>query len=290
MQQKSSLGKGLGALFPDLLDGVGKKPSYIMCGIEELSPNRYQARKDFNDREQTRLVASVKKDGIIQPIVVRRSDTGYEIIAGERRWRAAQAAGLKEVPVIIRDASDAAAAEWSLVENLMRENLNPLEEAEGYQTLINKFSLSQEEVSSRVGKDRSTIANTIRLLKLPREIRTALMNKTISPGHGRCLLMLDSPGEQIRTLNIIVKKGLNVRETERLIQKLRKTAPDKKAKKKDPYIRDLERDLSSKLMTEIQIHQRKNKGSIDIKFKTAEELNRIVTLLLNIMEGKRGSR
>lgn len=290
MQQKSSLGKGLGALFPDLLEGVSTRPSYIICGVEELSPNRFQARKDFNDREQKRLVASIKKNGIIQPIVVRRSENGYEIIAGERRWRAAQEAGLKEVPVIIRDAPDAAAAELSLLENLLRENLNPLEEAEAYQTLINKFSLSQEELSSRVGKDRSTIANTIRLLKLPREIRSALINKTISPGHARSILMLDSPGEQIKLLDVIMKKSLSVRETEGMIQKLKKVPSEKQAKKKDVFLRDLERELSSKLMTEIHIRQRKNKGSIDIKFKTAEELNRLVTILLNIIDSKRISR
>jgi ParB family chromosome partitioning protein len=290
MQPKSSLGKGLGALFPDLLDNVSTRPSYIVCGVEELSPNRFQARKDFNDKEQKRLVASIKKNGIIQPIVVRRSDSGYEIIAGERRWRAAQEAGLKEVPVVIREAPDAAAAELSLLENLLRENLNPVEEAEAYQTLINQFSLSQEELSSRVGKDRSTIANTLRLLKLPREIRSALINKTISSGHARSILMLDSPGEQVRFLNVIMKKALSVRETEGLIQKLRKKDPEKKGKKKDPLLRDLEKQLSSKLMTEIHIRQRKNKGSIDIKFKTAEELNRLVTLLLNCVEGKRISR
>ena len=290
MQPKSSLGKGLGALFPDLLDNVSTRPAYIVCGIEELSPNRFQARKDFSDREQKRLVASIKKNGIIQPIVVRRSDSGYEIIAGERRWRAAQEAGLKEVPVIIREAPDEAAAELSLLENLLRENLNPLEEAEAYQTLINKFSLSQEEVSARVGKDRSTIANTLRLLKLPREIRAALINKTISSGHARSILMLDSPGEQIRFLNVITKKALSVRETEGLIQKLRKTPAEKKGKKKDPFLRDLEKELSAKLMTEIHIRQRKNKGSIDIKFKTAEELNRLVTLLMNVVDSKRVSR
>ena len=290
MQPKSSLGKGLGALFPDLLDNVSTRPAYIVCGIEELSPNRFQARKDFSDSEQKKLVASIKKNGIIQPIVVRRSDSGYEIIAGERRWRAAQEAGLKEVPVIIREAPDEAAAELSLLENLLRENLNPLEEAEAYQTLINKFSLSQEEVSARVGKDRSTVANTLRLLKLPREIRSALINKTISPGHARSILMLNSPGEQIRFLNLIMKKALSVRETEGLIQKLRKTPSEKKSKKKDPFLLDIEEELSSRLMTEIHIRQRKNKGSIDIKFKTAEELNRLVTLLMNAVDSKRISR
>ena len=290
MQPKSSLGKGLGALFPDLLDDVSTRPSYIICGIEELSPNRFQARKDFNDREQKRLVASIKKNGIIQPIVVRKSENGYEIIAGERRWRAAQEAGLKEVPVIIREAPDAAAAELSLLENLLRENLNPLEEAEAYQTLINKFSLSQEDLSSRVGKDRSTIANTIRLLKLPREIRSALINKTISPGHARSMLMLDSPEVQIKFLEVIVKRALSVRETEGMIQKLKKVPSEKRAKKNDEFLRDLERELSSKLMTEIHIRKSKNKGSIDIRFKTQEELNRLVALLMNTNDNERISR
>lgn len=281
MPPKSSLGKGLGAMFPDLLDDVSKRPSFIVCGIEELSPNQFQSRKDFNDREQKRLVASIKKNGIIQPIVVRKTDTGYEIIAGERRWRAAQAAGFQEVPIIVRDAPDSEAAELSLMENVQREGLNALEEADAYQTLINKFGLSQEELSARVGKDRSTIANTIRLLKLPAEIKSALINRTITPGHARALLMVDTPAEQNRIFHIIRKKTLSVRETESLIQKLKKTPTETKAKKKDPLLRDLENDLSSKLMSEIHIRRHKNKGSIEIKFKSAEELNRLVTLLMN---------
>jgi ParB family chromosome partitioning protein len=284
MPPKSSLGKGLGAMFPDLLDDVSTRPSYIICGIEELSPNRFQSRRDFNDREQRRLVTSIKKNGIIQPIVVRRSDTGYEIIAGERRWRAAQAAGLKEVPVVVRDAGDSEAAELSLIENVQREGLNPLEEADAYQTLINTFGLSQEELSSRVGKDRSTIANTIRLLKLPQEIKTALINRTISPGHARALLTLDTPGEQIKILTVILKKVLSVRETESLVQKLKKMPAEKKFPKKDPFLRDLENELSSRLMTETHIHRHKNKGTIEIKFKTAEEMNRLLTLLMNLAD------
>ncbi|HBH87991.1 MAG TPA: chromosome partitioning protein ParB, partial [Syntrophaceae bacterium] len=136
MPPKSSLGKGLGAMFPDLLNDISARPSFIMCGIEELSPNRFQSRKEFSDREQKRLVTSIKKNGIIQPIVVRRSGNAYEIIAGERRWRAAQEAGLKEVPIIVRDAEDSQAAELSLIENVQREGLNPLDEAEAYQMLI----------------------------------------------------------------------------------------------------------------------------------------------------------
>jgi ParB family chromosome partitioning protein len=286
MPPKSSLGKGLGAMFPDLLNDISARPSFIMCGIEELTPNRFQSRKEFSDQEQKRLVTSIKKNGIIQPIVVRRSGSAYEIIAGERRWRAAQEAGLKEVPIIVRDAEDAQAAELSLIENVQREGLNSLDEAEAYRTLMTTFGLSQEELSARVGKDRSTIANTIRLLKLPADIKKALIDKTISPGHARALLMLDMPGGQIKVLNIILKKTLSVRETESLIQRLKKKPAKKSAAKKDPVLRDLEKELSSLFMTAIQIRQQKNKGSIEIKFNTAEELHRLVTLLMNLTENK----
>jgi ParB family chromosome partitioning protein len=286
MPPKSSLGKGLGAMFPDLLNDISARPSFIMCGIEELTPNRFQSRKEFSDQEQKRLVTSIKKNGIIQPIVVRRSGSAYEIIAGERRWRAAQEAGLKEVPIIVRDAEDSQAAELSLIENVQREGLNALDEAEAYRTLMSTFGMSQEELSARVGKDRSTIANTIRLLKLPAEIKKALMDKTISAGHARALLMVDTPGEQIKVLNIILNKTLSVRETENLIQRLTKKPPKKSAAKKDPVLRDLEKELSSVFMTAIHIRQQKNKGSIEIKFKTAEELHRLVALLMNLTENK----
>jgi len=286
MPPKSSLGKGLGAMFPDLLNDISARPSFIMCGIEELTPNRFQSRKEFSDQEQKRLVTSIKKNGIIQPIVVRRSGSAYEIIAGERRWRAAQEAGLKEVPIIVRDAEDSQAAELSLIENVQREGLNSLDEAEAYRMLMTTFGLSQEELSARVGKDRSTIANTVRLLKLPAEIKKALIDKTISSGHARALLMLDTPGEQIKVLNIILKKTLSVRETESLIQRLKKKPAKKSAAKKDPVLRDLEKELSSLFMTAIQIRQQKNKGSIEIKFNTAEELQRLVALLMNLTENK----
>jgi len=286
MPPKSSLGKGLGAMFPDLLNDISARPSFIMCGIEELTPNRFQSRKEFSDQEQKRLVTSIKKNGIIQPIVVRRSGSVYEIIAGERRWRAAQEAGLKEVPIIVRDAEDSQAAELSLIENVQREGLNSLDEAEAYRMLMTTFGLSQEELSARVGKDRSTIANTIRLLKLPAEIKKSLLEKTISSGHARALLMLDTPGEQIKVLSIILKKALSVRETESLIQRLKKKPAKKSAAKKDPVLRDLEKELSSLFMTAIQIRRQKNKGSIEIRFNTAEELQRLVALLMNLTENK----
>jgi ParB family chromosome partitioning protein len=280
MPPKNSLGRGLGAMFPDLANQLGDKPAFVLCGIEELVPNRFQPRRDFNDEHQKTLVVSVKKNGIIQPIVVRKADTGYEIIAGERRWRAAQAAGLKEVPIVIRAADDREAAELSLIENIQRESLNPIEEANAYQTLTTTFSLSQTDISARVGKDRSTIANTLRLLKLPGAAQQALIDRTISAGHARALLALESPGEQLPVLRLIQRRELNVRETERLVQRLKRSPQDKKTLRKDPFLADLERELSSQLLAAVQIRAGKRAGTIEIRYTSAEELNRLVMLLL----------
>jgi len=282
MPQKGSLGKGLGAILPDLLDDISTRPSFILCGIEELSPNRFQSRKDFNDDEQKRLVASIRKNGVIQPIIVRKSGHGYEIIAGERRWRAAQKAGIQDVPIIIRDADDRVAAEISLIENLHREDLNSLEEAEAYATLIEKFGLSQEALSERVGKDRSTIANTVRLLKLPQEVKQALRDKTITAGHARSLLSLDAQSDQIQVFHTIQKKALSVRDTERLIQTRKTTSSKTKSLRRDAALLDLENMLSTGLMTPVHISQGKKSGKIEIRYKTEEELKRLVSLLTSI--------
>ena len=281
MAQKNALGKGLGAMFPDLLHDIGRKIPLATCGIEELRPNRYQPRKDFNDRDQKKLVASIKKSGIIQPIVVRRQSQGYEIIAGERRWRAAQAAGLKDVPIVVREATDRETAEMSLIENIQREELNPLEEADAYVTLMEKFNLSQEDISSQVGKDRSTIANTVRLLKLPAKAKTALVEKKITSGHARCLLAFTSTGEQIKALDLILKKGLNVRETERLIQKFKKQPPQDIKIAKDRFLADLERELAKKFMAKVQIKGNAKKGAIEVFFASMDELNRLAGLILD---------
>lgn len=282
MPPKSSLGRGLGAMFPDLLKDLNDKPAFLMCGIEELAPNRFQPRKDFNEQDQKKLVASIRKSGIIQPIVVRKSGSGYEIIAGERRWRAAQQAGLSSVPVIIRDAQDLDVAELSLIENILREGLNPVEEAEAYQTLTGTFNLSQEELAARVGRDRSTIANAIRLLQLPAAAKTALIEKKITTGHARPLLSLESPKEQIAALEIILKKGLTVRETERLIQDAKKDIPEKKVSKQDPYLADLEKTLSRRLMARVRIRRlQKERGMIEIRFNSGEDLNRLFRILMD---------
>lgn len=282
MSPKNSLGKGLGAMFPDLLEGFNDRPAFVICGIEELSPNRFQARRDFNDKDQQQLVSSVKKSGIIQPIIVRKTAKGYEIIAGERRWRAAQKAGLQKVPVIIRKAQDLEVAELSLIENIQREALNPIEEAEAYQTLTGQFGLSQEDLSNRVGKDRSTIANSLRLLKLPGPVKNALIGKKITSGHARPLLGIDSPKEQLKILETILKNALSVRDTERLLQNLKKTGPEKKKMKKDPYVIDVERNLSKIMMTRVQIYlNQKKAGRIEILFNSAEDLNRLIKVLMD---------
>ncbi len=282
MAQKNALGKGLGAMFPDLIKDIDKKTPSIACGIEELSPNRFQPRKNFSPREQKQLVDSIKKSGIIQPIVVRKQKTGgYEIIAGERRWRAAQAAGLKEVPIVIRDASDMEAAEISLIENIQREELNPLEEANAYVTLTATFHLSQEEIAVRVGKDRSTIANTVRLIKLPEKAKTALVEKKITSGHARCLLAVASADEQNKVLDLILKKGLNVRESEKLIQNFKAQVPEKKTAAKDRFTVDLENQLTAKLMSKVQIKGSSKKGVIEIRFTSLDELNRLAGLFLD---------
>ena len=279
MPQKNSLGKGLGAILSSAVDDLNTRPTFIICGIEELYPNRFQPRKDFNDEAQQQLVASLKQSGIIQPIVVRKTEKGYEIIAGERRWRAAQAARFQDVPIIIREAGDMEVAELSLVENIQREELNAVEEANAYQTLIEKFGLSQEDISTRVGKDRSTIANTVRLLKLPPEAKTSLIEKKITPGHARSLLALNSAQEQVKILNMIVKKGLNVRETERLIKSL-KEAPDGRTKAPaDPQIVELEKKLSARMMAKVRIKYGKKLGAIEIIFSGKEEFNRLMNIL-----------
>jgi ParB family chromosome partitioning protein len=282
MAQKNVLGKGLGAMFPDLLDAkYSKKQASTSCGIEELRPNRFQPRKNFNDQDQKQLVASIKQSGIIQPIVVRKMDKGYEIIAGERRWRAAQAAGLKDVPIVIRVATDREAAEISLIENIQREELNPLEEADAYVTLMEKFSLSQEEISTRVGKDRSTIANTVRLLKLPARAKKALIEKKISSGHARCLLAFHSAEEQITVLDLILKKGLNVRHTERLIQNVKNKPQEKQPQSTDRFIADLEKSLSASLMAKAKIRGSAKKGVIEVHYTSMDELNRLASLILD---------
>lgn len=283
MPQKKSLGRGLGAILPDLLKDFNNDSPFMMAGVEDVFPNRFQPRQNFNAEELHKLVVSIQKNGLIQPIVVRKTDQGYEIIAGERRWRAAQAAGLHEVPIVIRTADDLEIAELSLIENILRESLDPLEEAQAYQTLTENFSLSQEALAERVGKDRSTIANSLRLLRLPEPIKRALVDKTITAGHARSLLALDSSADQVETLRTILKKGLSVRQTEAVIaQKSKKT----KAKEpRDLQLDHLEQELSRLLLTKVKIKKKLHSGNIEIGFTNNLELKRLISLLLSVADG-----
>jgi ParB family chromosome partitioning protein len=281
MPRTNSLGKGLGAMFPDLVNYAGDRPTFATCGIEELKPNRFQPRTNFDDEAQNELIASVKQNGVIQPIIVRKDGDGYEIIAGERRWRAAQAAGIKEVPVIIRQATDKETAEISLIENIQRESLNPIEEANAYQVLAGEFSLSQEDISIRVGKDRSTIANTIRLLKLPEEIQKEIIDKRITAGHARAILSLELPELQVRALKAIKKRELNVRETEKLIKKLKQNPELINKSIKDQYLEETQRALSAQLTAQVKIKQGKRAGIIEIKYVNNQELDRIIKFFLD---------
>lgn len=280
MSKRNALGKGLGAIFTDLVEDGADKPKFTVCGIEELRPNRFQPRKEFGGEEKKNLIASVKKNGIIQPIIVRKDTTGYEIIAGERRWRAAQAAGLKDVPIVIREAEDRDLAELSLIENIQREELNPLEEAEAYQTLSDTFHLSQEDISHRVGKERSTITNSLRLLKLPRDAKEAIVRKKITAGHARALLALKTESAQSTALKDIVRRNLSVRETERLIKRMNEAPPAGRKPVKDRAVFDIEERLSKYCMSKVNIRQSRKGGSIEIKFTSNDDLDRLIRLIL----------
>lgn len=280
MPQKSSLGRGLGALLPEVFKDIQNPTSYLMAGIEELIPNRFQPRQDFNPEEQQKLISSIKKNGILQPILVRKTDQGYEIIAGERRWRAAQAAGIHEVPIIIRQVQDVDVAQFSLIENILRQDLGPLEEAQAYQNLAEKFGLSQEDIAEQVGKDRSTIANSMRLLKLPAQVKNALADKKITAGHARAILSLENTQDQLDILKTILKKSLSVRETELLIS--RRSRITKEKQHKNLYLQELEKEISRAILFPVKIKQGKNSGTLEIKFTNTEELNKLAALICSL--------
>jgi len=279
MPPKNILGKGLGAILPDLLDDLNERPSFLRCSLDELIPNRFQPRKEFNDEEQRSLVESIRKNGILQPVIVRPLEDGYEIIAGERRWRAAREAGCTEIPILIRDAEDVELAELSLIENIQRSALNALEEAEAYRTLMEFFGLSQEEISSWVGKDRSTVANTLRLLKLDEQIKKELLEKRISAGHARALLTLENQEDRLRVLAVILKKQLSVRETERLVSSPPRKTREPLRDEETSHLSNLEQVLSSRLRTSVHIRQGRKKGRLEIQYTSHEERDRLLALL-----------
>jgi ParB family chromosome partitioning protein len=276
MVRKTGLGKGIAALLP-VVEEEGR--SYFSCPIEDIRPNRDQPRKRFSAEKMEELAASIREKGIIQPLVVRKMSEHYELVAGERRWRAAQKAGLLSVPVVIQDISDDTALEMALIENIQREDLNAIEQAEAFHALIEKFHLSQEEMARRVGKDRSTVANSLRLLRLPEEIKNDILEERLSMGHARALLALDTRELMIQAREEVLKRNLSVRETEGLVKrmKMKRTVRPKNAP--GPEINAVVDRLKRRFMTRVAIRQSGKGGRIEISYSTSDELTRLIDIL-----------
>jgi ParB family chromosome partitioning protein len=278
--KRKALGRGLSALFPDTVIAETDK-GFFYCPIESIAPNPHQPRQNFSDSELIELADSIKEKGVIQPILVSRIKDGFQLIAGERRWRAAQKAGLDKIPVLIRDVTPAETLELALIENIQRKDLNPIEESSAYQELMEKFHLTQEALSKRVGKDRSTIANFLRLLKLPAIIQQDLIDGRLTTGHARVLVAMESLSSQMEIRDRIIKRSLSVRQTEDLVKKIVTLKKPKTPKTEtDHYIDSLSNDLQKSLGTKVVIRRKGKKGKIIIDFYSDEDLGRLIDHLL----------
>lgn len=280
MERRPALGKGLSALIPDAPEPP--RQGAFEVDIDRLSPNEEQPRVQMDDAKLEELTQSIKANGIIQPILVRRSGNAYRIIAGERRWRAAQRAGLLKVPVVVREVpegSEQQLLELALVENIQRENLNPVDEALAYQRLADNFSLTQDQIAAAVGKDRSSVANYLRLLKLPEEVRGDLAAGALSMGHARALLGLTDPASQRQAAREVIARALSVRDTEALVKKMAAPASGRPAKSEpappDVHTRAAEDRMRFALGTKVRIARKGPGGTIEIDFGSEAELNRI---------------
>jgi ParB family chromosome partitioning protein len=283
MEKRPALGKGLGALIPDVPE-PRQTPTEVE--IDRLSPNAFQPRGNGGDAGIDELAQSIRSNGVIQPIVVRRHDDRFEIIAGERRWRAARKAGLQRVPIVIRDVApghERSLLEMALIENIQRENLNPIDEALAYRRLIDQFHLTQEEVATAVGKDRASVANVLRLLKLPEEVRAEVAGGRLSMGHARALLALTDEAAQRRTAREVIAAALSVRETETIVKKAvegaRPSAEPIPVRPVDVHTRAAEDRLKLLLGTRVRIVRKGARGRIEIDFASEDELIRIYELL-----------
>lgn len=280
MAKRPALGKGIGALLDSASHEGNRK--YFLCPIEELKPHIDQPRKTFDNEKLDELAASIREKGVIQPLVVRREVDHYQIIAGERRWRASQKAGLREVPVVIQDVSEDWALEMALIENIQREDLNPIEEAQAYRNLMDGFDLTQDEVAKRVGKERPTVANSLRLLRLPEIVQKDVITGQFSMGHARALLSLDSDDDIVKLRNQVTGKGLSVRELEALIRKLKTagTVVKKKiVKKNDPELEHLAAEMKRALGTNVKIVSSGKGGRIEISYYAAKDLDRLMEMI-----------
>lgn len=291
------LGKGLDALIPDsnakkqikndvqtIVEKVVKKEE-VMVKVSEIEPNREQPRKNFEEDSLLELADSIRQFGVIQPLIVKKRDDYYEIIAGERRWRAAKLAGIKEIPVIIKEYSDQEIVEISLIENIQRENLNPIEEAMAFQRLLTEFSLKQDELAERVSKSRTAVTNAVRLLKLDDRVQQMLIDEKITTGHARALLALENKDEQYALATKIFDEKLSVRDVERIMQKKQEEKKVKKSREiPNSFIyHDIEEKMKSILGTKVSVNHRKNnRGKIEIEYYSNEELERLLELFETI--------
>ena len=275
VDKRPALGRGLSALIPDAPAATAASERALEVDIDLLQPNRFQPRTHMDDGRIEELSRSIRSNGVIQPIVVRKADTGYEIVAGERRWRASQRAGLLKVPIVVRDIPDDKLLAAALIENIQRENLNPIEEAHAYRRLADEFGMTQEQIAESVGKDRSSVANYVRLLRLPTEIRDHVGAGTLSMGHARALLGLPDDAAQLRIGRDVVAKALSVRETETLVKRTVAPPPDQPDEQKDVHTRAAEEKLRFALGTRVRIIRKGKGGRVEIDFGDENELHRI---------------
>ena len=301
--KRNGLGKGLDSLIPDRSDKFVKKPvkqetitqpekqgvvnesGEMLVKINQVEPNREQPRKDFDEDALLELSDSIKQFGVLQPLVVQKKKDYYEIIAGERRWRAAKLAGLKEIPVIIKNYTDQEIVEISLIENIQRENLNPIEEAMAYKRLLEEFSLKQDEVAERVSKSRTAVTNSMRLLKLSEKVQRMIVDDMITTGHARALLAIDDEEQQYILANKIFDEKLSVRETEKLVKALKNPKKEQKIEKVEhTFIYDnLEEKMKNIIGTKVNVSPKANgKGKIEIEYYSEDELERIFDLIMSI--------
>jgi ParB family chromosome partitioning protein len=286
-RKKIALGKGLGALLPEADTAWSSAAGdYFLCDIQLIRSNRFQPRRRFAETELEELAASIRAQGILQPLTVRKIDSGYELIAGERRLRAAHQAGLTQVPVVLKAVSDDQLLELSLVENLQRADLNPIEEAEAYHRLIHQFNLTQDQAAARVGKSRPAVANILRLRQLPEPIQASIVAGELSMGHARALLGTENSTQQLAAWRAVIARRLSVRETEELVRQLASGGKPPRARRPKTsqavYLTSLAEELSRQLGTKVTIRQSGRRGRLEIEFYSNEDLDRLIAGLRKI--------
>lgn len=290
MEKRKALGKGLQALIPDTgpaavisikgpAQSVPAGESIVYLNVSEVKPGRYQPRTSFNQEKQQELISSIKEKGVVQPILVRRKGSEYEIIAGERRLRAVKAIGVEKIPAIIRQVSDIDAMEIALIENIQREELNPIEEARAYQRLCQEFGFTQEKIAQSVGKDRTTVTNMLRLLNLPEKIQNFILAGLLSMGHARTLLSVVEQKRQLRLCEKIIEKGLSVRATEQLVKPHAAQRRSSQARQADPHTQAAQEELQRVLGTKVVIQHGKKRGRLIIEYFSASDLDRIIDII-----------